>query len=85
MSGCSCSGPKCESCGMPMTEDKMRGGGKADNPYCCYCCNEAGDLKSRDDVRQGMANFFMQHQGKPREEAEKAVDEIMAQMPVWKC
>ena len=84
MSECSCCGPKCESCGMPMTEAEMHGGAKVENPYCCYCCNEAGDLKSREDVRQGMVNFFMQNQGKPREDAEKVVDDVMSRAPAWK-
>ena len=84
MSGCSCGGAKCESCGMPMTEAEMHGGGKVENPYCCYCCNEAGDLKSREEVREGMVNFFVQSQGKPREEAEKFVDDTMSRMPAWK-
>jgi hypothetical protein len=70
---------------MPMTEPEMYGGGDVENTCCCYCCDEAGNLKSREDVREGMTNFYMRHQGKSREEAEKFVDETMARMPAWKA
>ena len=86
MSGSSCcGGPSCESCGMPMTEAEMHGGSKVENPYCCYCCDDQGSLKSREDVHEGMINFYMRHQGKPRDEAEKVVDDTMARMPAWKA
>jgi len=82
--GFSPGGPTCESCGMPMTEAEMHGGGKVENPYCCYCCDEQGNLKSREEVREGMINFYMQHQGKSREAAEKFVQQVMSRMPAWR-
>lgn len=74
----------CQSCGMPMAADADHGGGKADNPYCKYCTDPAGNLKSKEEVREGMINFQMQQSpGKTREEIEKEVDAHMAQMPAW--
>jgi hypothetical protein len=70
---------------MPMTEPEMHGGGDVENHCCCYCCDEAGNLKPREEVRQGMVNFFEREEGKSREEAEAFVDEHMARMPAWRC
>ena len=69
---------------MPMEEAKQHGAGREDNPYCIYCTNAGGNLKPRKEVREAMINFYMQSQGKAREEAEKYVDEQMSGMPAWK-
>ena len=74
----------CESCGMPMGEAKDHGGGDVGNPYCVHCTDEAGKLKSRVEIREGMINLYMSRMGKPREEAEKFVDEQMNKLPAWK-
>ena len=63
---------KCESCGMP-TKEK----------YCKYCTDEHGNLKSREDVREGMINLYIRLKNLPREDAEKFVDEYMKKMPAW--
>jgi len=78
-------GPLCEACGMPINSAKMRGGGIEDNPYCVYCCNEAGKLKSREEVREGMiTGYYMAQRGMSRKESEKACDEAMKWLPAWK-
>ena len=66
-----------------MTMDSDHGGGRPDNIYCKHCADEAGNLKSRDEVREGMIAFYQQSMGKTREEAEREVDIHMAQMPAW--
>lgn len=73
----------CQSCGLPMMIDSDHGGGRIDNPYCHYCTDEAGNLKPKEEIREGMINLYMQSFGKTREEAEKEVDSRMAEMPVW--
>ncbi|MDP3954746.1 MAG: zinc ribbon domain-containing protein [bacterium] len=73
----------CQSCGMPMDQDVDHGGGRADNNYCKHCTDEAGNLKSRDEVREGMISFYTQSMGRSREEAVREVDAHMAQMPAW--
>ena len=74
----------CESCGMPMPEAKDHGGGDVGNPYCVHCTHETGKLKSRAEIREGMINLYMSRMGKPREEAEKFVDQQMKKFPAWK-
>ncbi|PIY64718.1 hypothetical protein COY91_04590 [Candidatus Shapirobacteria bacterium CG_4_10_14_0_8_um_filter_39_15] len=73
----------CQSCGLPMMIDSDHGGGRIDNPYCHYCTDEAGNLKPKEEIREGMINLYMQSFGKTREEAEKEVDTRMAEMPAW--
>ncbi len=81
----------CESCGMPMDDPSDFGGGKTDNKYCIHCCDEAGTLKSREEVRSGMIQFLMSPDGEEQfgekvesqEEASVIVDEIMDTMPAW--
>ncbi|MFH1448651.1 MAG: zinc ribbon domain-containing protein [Candidatus Micrarchaeota archaeon] len=75
---------KCESCGMPIMHDDVRGGGKKDNKYCLHCTDEEGNLKSREDVREGMIQHYIRSMAKPREAAEEYVDEHMKNMPAWK-
>jgi lactoylglutathione lyase len=77
-------GPLCEACGMPIKNEKMRGGGIADNPYCVFCCDDKGELKSRIEVREGMVRHYINNRGKSRTESEKAVDELMKWLPAWK-
>jgi hypothetical protein len=74
----------CESCGMSIPEAKDHGGGDMSNPYCLYCTDETGKLKSRAEIREGMINLYMTRMGKPKEEAEKFVDEQMKELPAWK-
>jgi hypothetical protein len=74
----------CESCGMPMRDTSQHGGKDVNNPYCIYCTDETGKLKSREQVREGMIGFFMKSENKTREDAEKHVDEHMKKMPAWK-
>jgi len=73
----------CQSCGMPMETPADHGGGNTANPYCVHCTDAAGNLKPREEVREGMINYYMQTMGKSREEAETVVDEHMAKQPAW--
>jgi putative hemolysin len=74
----------CGSCGMPMRKPKHHGGGEVGNPYCVYCADETGKLKSHQEVREGMIHLCMAQMGKSRDEAEKFVDEEMGKLPAWK-
>lgn len=66
-----------------MMTDDDHGAGRADNSHCKNCTDTMGNLKSREEVREGMTAFYMQSMGKSREEAEKEVDAHMATMPAW--
>ena len=74
----------CESCGMPMRQPEDFGGTNPENKYCQYCCDASGNLKSYEDVFNGMVNFVIQTQGMAKEQAELAAKEGMAKMPAWK-
>ena len=73
----------CESCGMPMREAKEFAGGKTDSKYCIYCTDSSGQLKSYDEVLQGMKSFVMQTMGQTEEQALKTAKENMGKMPAW--
>ncbi len=74
----------CISCGMNMTKPEEFGGGKEGNESCVYCSDDEGILKPRNEVREGMIQFWMQREKVDRTTAEKNVDEYMAKMPAWK-
>lgn len=74
----------CESCGMPMRNPEDFGGNDVNNKYCKYCTNDKGELKSYEDVFNGMVNFVVQTQGIDRTQAELAAKEGLAKMPAWK-
>ncbi|MFX1262755.1 MAG: zinc ribbon domain-containing protein [Promethearchaeota archaeon] len=75
---------KCESCGMTMTKAEEFGGGKLGNKTCVYCSDGEGNLKPRNEVREGMINFWMQRENIDRSTAEKKTDEYMSIQPAWK-
>jgi hypothetical protein len=71
----------CESCGMPLEESLTS---KLDGRYCLYCQDQqTGELKSREEVREGSIQAAMRLMGKTREEAEKMADEAMPKLPRW--
>lgn len=73
----------CQSCGMPMTQVTDHGGGRPDNVHCQHCTDSAGNLKSKEEIKEGMVLYSIQSAGKTREEAETEVNAYMAQMPAW--
>jgi hypothetical protein len=74
----------CEACGMPLTEPKEFGQGWPDNPYCVYCTDDAGKLKTYEEVLIGYANYLMNEKGVTLEEGKKTAAEAMALLPAWK-
>jgi hypothetical protein len=67
-----------------MQTSEMHGAGIEQNPYCVYCTDAEGHLKSREQVREGWIQFTVDAMGKSRGEAEREVDAAMAEMPAWK-
>lgn len=74
----------CRSCGMSMPMSEDHGGGDVGISHCVHCTDETGELKNRREIREGMINLYMTRMGKPREEAERFVDEQMKKHPAWK-
>lgn len=73
----------CESCSMPMVKPEDFGGGKTDSPYCCHCCDDQGNLKSFDEVLEGMTNLAVKMMGSSEEKARHTAMENMKQQPAW--
>lgn len=73
----------CMSCGMPMTKPEDFGGGNSANVCCANCSNPDGNLKSYDEVYEGMVAFMVTTQNMDRTAAESAAREYMAKMPAW--
>jgi len=72
---------RCESCGMPLEEKTTS---KHDGRYCVYCQDQqTGELKNKEEVREGSIQAAMRLMGKTRDEAEKMADEMMPQLPRW--
>jgi thioredoxin-related protein len=67
-----------------MTKAEEFGGGKLGNKTCVYCSDSEGNLKPRNEVREGMVNFWMQRENIDRSTAEKKTDEYMSIQPAWK-
>jgi len=70
----------CFSCGVPITPEFK---GIAEN-YCKYCSDEKGQLKSREEVKTGMVQWFKMWQ--PDLNDEKALvraEHYMLAMPAW--
>ena len=70
----------CESCGLPMENPEDHGGQIPGNRYCKFCTDAEGNLKSRDQVRNGMINLM---KSKGEKDAERLVDQYMQKMPAW--
>ncbi len=67
-----------------MEEPEDFGGKNENNESCVYCSDSDGNLKPRNEVREGMIAFWMQRENVDRPSAEKNVDKYMAKMPAWK-
>ncbi len=76
--------PKCGSCGMMMTKKVDFGGGDTENKFCVHCTDDKGNLKSRQEIKDGMVHAMMKMKNLSLQDAVFEVDESMAKMPAWK-
>jgi hypothetical protein len=71
----------CQSCGAPLAMPEMQG--PAEN-YCKYCTDEQGQLKARDEVQGGIAEWLKTWQaGLTPEKARSRAAHYMKAMPAW--
>ena len=71
----------CHSCTAPLDMPDFKG--PAEN-YCKYCTDEAGTLKPREAVKQGIAEWFKSWQPNLNNQtAIKRADLFMQSMPAW--
>jgi hypothetical protein len=74
----------CKSCGMPMENVEQHGGGNPLNNYCSYCTDELGNLKSYDEVLQGMTNYMITAMKLEYKTAQEMAKDEMIKHPAWK-
>ena len=77
--------PRCEACGMTMTQPSQHGHADLSYPYCIYCTDPAGQLKPRNEIREGMIHYVMKSESCQRPDAEIQVDRQMTQLPAWQA
>ncbi|RLB01941.1 MAG: hypothetical protein DRG59_13370 [Deltaproteobacteria bacterium] len=70
----------CLSCGAPLDNPDFKG---PSDDYCKCCTDEKGNLKSREDVRHGIANWLKMWQDIDDETALRRADYYMKAMPAW--
>lgn len=71
----------CSSCTAPLDNPEFKG---LSDEYCKYCTDEEGQLKSREVIQKGIADWFMSWQKDTT--AEKAMERacyFMKAMPAW--
>ena len=67
----------CYSCGLPLNE-------QSNSRFCKYCSNEKGELKSREEVKQGIAGWLMQITPEDKNtDYIKRAESYMNAMPAW--
>ena len=74
----------CIACGMPMKKESDFAMGDTSKDYCVYCANSDGSMQSFEEKKQSMINFTIKTQGLDQSVAEKAVENMMRQLPAWK-
>lgn len=75
----------CIACGMPMKKESDFAMGDTSKDYCVYCANEDGSMQSFEEKKQSLVNFTIKTQGLDKAVAEKAVENMMRQLPAWKA
>lgn len=71
----------CYSCGAPLSAPDFAG--PVDN-YCKYCVTESGELKSREEVKQGIAGWMKTwHPDLDDVNAQKRAEHYLLAMPAW--
>lgn len=70
----------CESCGMQINEKENIEA----NKYCIHCTDDSGNLKSYDEVKEGMTQLAIKLLGVSPKKAKEVVERNMHNLPAWK-
>ena len=71
----------CHSCAAPLDNPEFKGA--AEN-YCKYCTDEAGSLKDKEQIKEGIVQWFKGWQPDLDDEtAHKRAESYMKSMPAW--
>ncbi len=69
----------CRSCSIPLDSPEAEG---PSDIYCKHCADETGNLKPREEVKQGIACWLKSWQ-KGITEEQKRADHFTQAMPAW--
>ena len=71
----------CHSCTAPLSSPDFKG---VSDIYCKHCSDEKGNLKPKDEIKRGVAEWFKSWQPGLTEEAATArAEHFMKAMPAW--
>jgi hypothetical protein len=70
---------------MPMKKESDFAMGDTSKEYCVYCAKEDGSMQSFEEKKLSLVNFTIKTQGLDETVAEKAVENMMRQLPAWKA
>ena len=71
----------CHSCSMPLGAPEAKGPSEV---YCKHCTDEAGSLKPREEIQQGIAWWLKSWQeGITEEQVRKRAEHFMQAMRAW--
>ena len=71
----------CNTCAAPLNMPDFKGPAE---DYCKYCTDESGNLKSRDTIQKGVADWFKSWQpGLDDQKALARAANYMKSMPAW--
>ena len=73
----------CEACGMPLSEPAHFAKGDEKSPFCLYCVNEDGSVKTGQEIFEGGVQYFMTQVGDDRALAERITRKNMNMQPYW--
>jgi uncharacterized paraquat-inducible protein A len=70
----------CRSCAMPLEQPDLEGMAEA---YCEHCVDQNGKLRSREEIRHGIAQWIMAWQHVDIDTAMQRAEHYMKAMPAW--
>jgi hypothetical protein len=73
----------CAACSMPLSAPADHAGGDVNSPFCRFCANADGTVRTGDEIFEGGVQFFMKALGESREMAEKVTRKNMSMLPYW--
>ena len=70
----------CRSCAMPLEHPNLEGMSEG---YCEHCTGDDGKVRSKEEVKRGIAQWFMSWQHVDEDTAMKRAEHYMNSMPEW--
>ncbi len=74
----------CNSCGMPLENQKDFALGDTNSIYCKYCVDKKGELLPYDTIVKNNVHYYKESQGLTDDAAKKMTLDLLKTMPAWK-